>query len=177
MRKDTAIIHHSAIPYLRPQAQEIVRSHLNNPNIRQPGSYHYVIECVPDGLVVQLHDEEYIGYHAGNYKYNPRSIGICLAGNFTMQSPTPAQLASLTKLLADIQARWGIPDENIKLHREVRLQPTACPGIDLRQIYFEKRQELLQMKLTRYKHEEEAATGKRKNRLTRIVERILRAMS
>ena len=40
------------------------------------------------------------GYHVGAhaYSYNQKSIGICLAGNFDIYSPSIEQLKSLSKL-------------------------------------------------------------------------------
>lgn len=168
--KDTLVYHHSANPSAKHQAQQIVAQHLKEPTIKQAGAYHYVIES--DGLVVQLHEETFIGYHAGNWRYNPRSIGICLAGDFTKHQPTASQLTSLTKLTMELQTRWGIPDQNIKLHKEVRLNPTACPGIDLRALYIEQRRTMLEMKLRQMEHALPRQKELRRNVLTRAIERL-----
>lgn len=169
--KTSIVLHHSANPSQKPQSDSIIAQHLREPRIRQPGAYHYVLEVLGD--IVQLHEEDYIGYHAGNWATNVKSIGICLAGNFVTHQPTEAQLQSLAKLTMDIQARWGIPDSNIYLHREVRLSPTACPGIDLRALYFAKREELLKTRVTRLQRAEKHAKGQRLKRIQSILARLL----
>lgn len=171
--KTTVVLHHSAIAFNRSQRQEIIRGHLNNPKIKQAGAYHYVIERVPDGQIEQLHDEGFVGYHAGNNAVNPISIGICLAGDFTQQSPTEAQIDSLFHLLQGIQQRWGIPDERIFLHREVRLLPTACPGIDLRAIYFARREKDREKKIGLLQAALNRAKGSRLLRIKRVLDRLL----
>lgn len=169
--KDIALLHHSANPSNKHQAKQIIAQHLKEPTIRQAGAYHYVIEF--DGLIVQLHPEEFIGYHAGNWKYNPRSIGICLAGDFTKHPVRPAQLDALTRLLSEIQSRWGIPDTNIKLHKEVRLNPTACPGVDLRSMYFAHRAKLLKTKIKVLQQATKRVKGPRLARIISLLTRLL----
>jgi N-acetyl-anhydromuramyl-L-alanine amidase AmpD len=173
MTKDMVVLHHSAIPFNRSQVIEIKRSHLNNSKIKQPIAYHYLIERVPDGQIVQCHEEEYIGHHAGNDKVNVRSIGVCVCGDFTWQLPTDEQIRSLARLLREIQLRWGIPDENIKLHSQVRLSPTACPAIDLREFYFAQRQKDLALRLERLQAAKNRATGQRLVKITRILDRLM----
>lgn len=171
--KNAVVLHHSDIPFNRPQRQEIIRYHLNNPKIGQAGAYTYLIERSPDGQVEQLHDEEFIGFHAGNYEVNKVSIGICLAGDFTQQSPTEAQIDSLFHLLQGIQQRWGIPDERIFHHGEVRLWPTACPGIDLRAIYFARREKDREKKIRLLQQALHRAKGSRLLRVKRTLDRLL----
>ena len=61
-----------------------------------------------------------------NY-YNDHGIGICLVGDFTQGSPSPAQLASLVKLLCFLTSECGIPAERVCGHGGVTHR-TACPG-------------------------------------------------
>ncbi|MFQ5412859.1 MAG: peptidoglycan recognition family protein [Phycisphaerae bacterium] len=63
---------------------------------------------------------------AGNY-YNDHGIGICLVGDFTRQTPTPAQLASLERLVRFLRGACRIPLQAITTHRAVT-HKTACPG-------------------------------------------------
>lgn len=175
MQKDTIVLHHTANPNPKHQAQIVIAQHLKEPKIKQAGAYHYVIE--KDGTVARLHPEEFIGNHAGNWAVNLRSIGVCLAGNFVTQSPTPDQIISLGKLLTEMQNRWGIPDKNIKLHKEVRLNPTACPGIDLRAIYLAERRKRSELRYKDYTTEYEKASGPRKKLLLRILWRFAKALS
>lgn len=173
--KDMIVLHHTANPNPKHQAQMVAAQHLKEPRIRQAGAYHYVIE--KDGTVAKLHTEEFIGNHAGNWAVNLRSIGVCLAGNFVIEKPTLEQLRSFRKLLTDIQNRWGIPDKNIKLHSEVRLQPTACPCIDLRAVYFDERRKFLDFRYKDFTKAHAEATGPRKRLLLRILWRFAKALS
>lgn len=168
----TVVLHHSANPNDRPQAEEIKRQHERNPNIRQSGAYHFVIERNPDGALVVLHDEQFIGNHAGNFKVNNVSLGICLAGDFSQQNPTPAQIETLFHLLLDLQRRYGIQDDGIKLHREVRLKPTACPCVDLREIYFARRTKDTQERKDRLERALQFAQGERRKKILRILDRL-----
>jgi len=91
----------------------------------------------------------YIGYHcfieksgvkhftrrdwedgAHTHGHNQEGLGVCLAGNFKKEKPTRKQLRSLRQVTQMWQRANNIPDENIKLHWEVR--PTGCPGVDFR---------------------------------------------
>jgi N-acetyl-anhydromuramyl-L-alanine amidase AmpD len=171
---DTIVLHHSANPNDRPQAEEIKREHLKNPNIKQAGAYHFVLERNPDGALVVLHDENFVGNHAGNYKINARSLGICLAGDFSQQEPTAAQTEILFHLLLDLQQRYGIPDENIKLHREVRIAPTACPCKDLRVVYFARREKDRERRKEILEHARLHAKGQRLQKIIRILDRLMK---
>ncbi len=67
-----------------------------------------------------------MGAHAsGN---NGDSVGICVAGNFDVGSPTEAQIRSLTNLLTALCGMYNlIPDEmGVMGHRDVNA--TSCPG-------------------------------------------------
>lgn len=84
--------------------------------------YHYVIE--PDGSVRQARKEDEIGAHdAGE---NPNSLGICLAGNFSLRYPSEAQIASAALLVKQIRGRHKIPITRIEPHRWD--DQTECPG-------------------------------------------------
>jgi len=90
--------------------------------------YHYVIE--KDGYAGQYRWDEEKGAHCDTKDYNLKSIGICLAGDFTQQKPTTKQLKAMVRLVSRLQQRYGIDPKDVKLHRQ--LKPTACPGIDLK---------------------------------------------
>ena len=84
----------------------------------------------PDGLI-ETTDRwrlQIEGAHAGKglYEYNEHWVGICLVGDFSDHRPSPKQLASLRRLVNYLQARCGIPEANIRPHRDVR--DTECPG-------------------------------------------------
>lgn len=71
------------------------------------------------------------GAHTGSTpqnEYNNYGIGICLVGDLTDQMPTPAQLASLNRLLRYLMDRYHIAPDNVIGHREAPNAATECPG-------------------------------------------------
>jgi LysM repeat protein len=58
----------------------------------------------------------------------PQDIQICLVGNFNYQSPTPAQMKSLSELIRVLQRNYNIPYSNIRRHKDVPGAITECPG-------------------------------------------------
>jgi len=169
--KDTVVLHHSDIPTMIRQEDAIIRQHQKK--FGQKGAYHYLVN--KDGSVYQFHDEEFIGHHAGNWLVNVRSIGICLAGDLTREVPTLLQRAALGALVTDIQTRWGIPDTRILHHRDVK--PTACPAYDLKAVVIDEQLKNLREKAGRIQGALEHVTGDRKNRLTRLLARILKLVA
>ena len=71
-----------------------------------------------------LNDDE-IGWHAGNWDTNCRSIAICLDNDYSKSEPTDLVLKSMTNLIKrkypQIKAR------NIVGHCEINPK-TECPG-------------------------------------------------
>ena len=98
--------------------------------------YHFVIDNGaggPDGAVEvgsRWHKQKH-GAHCGgtpDNEYNEHGIGICLVGNFNDGSPSPAQIASLQKLVAYLSATYDIPAANVITHQDAPLASTECPG-------------------------------------------------
>lgn len=81
--------------------------------------YHYLIE--PDGNVLHILKDEYIGWHAGNWDTNCRSIAIAFLGNFINSSPSNKALQSARKIIKKYK------NINIVGHREI-CNITKCPG-------------------------------------------------
>lgn len=75
--------------------------------------YHYYIE--KNGAVKQARADDEEGAHC--IGYNTKSLGICLAGNFDVTSPTADQIDSLTNLLQSKLEQYSIPLDNIVPHR------------------------------------------------------------
>jgi len=59
-------------------------------------------------------------------EFNTEGIGICLIGNFDLQQPSAAQMASLEMLVLALRNRYQIPLDSIFGHGE--LKNTHCPG-------------------------------------------------
>jgi hypothetical protein len=96
--------------------------------------YHFVIgngTDTPDGTIEvgSRWTKQKYGAHCktpDNY-FNEHGIGICLVGDFDRTRPTPAQLASLDRLLRFLVDQTGIPASHINGHGGVTGK-TACPG-------------------------------------------------
>ena len=130
MLKRHIVLHHTADDSEGQQYQKVWDYH--NRRWYQHGiAYHYFIER--SGFVIQGRRENSIGYHCGRWMMNVRSIGVCLAGDFTKEKPTDKQIETLANLLTWITERRHINWRRcVHLHWEIK--PTACPGVDLRDL-------------------------------------------
>lgn len=88
--------------------------------------YHFLIDG--SGRILEGRDLNWQGAHAGGAN-NRQNIGICLLGDFSHSSPSPAALKSLELLLADLRRRFRIPGTRIYSHKE--FSATVCPGPSL----------------------------------------------
>jgi hypothetical protein len=90
-------------------------------------SAHYVVGR--DGKVAQCVRNENIAWHAGDWSYNKRSIGIEHAG-YASEPRTARQYRSSARLAAYLSKRFGIPigRHHIIGHREVPGVNKTCPG-------------------------------------------------
>ena len=88
--------------------------------------YHYFLE--PDGVIKEGRDEKNSGAHCAEKLMNYRSIGICLAGNFDEEDPTPEQLQALTRLIARLKEKYKIPSNKVFTHRYFT-NYKSCPGV------------------------------------------------
>src|SRR5205085_5735399 len=68
------------------------------------------------------------GAHAKtpDQQFNNYGIGICLVGNFDVDRPSPAQVRSLSRLVAFLMKTYNIPASHVIGHGETK--PTDCPG-------------------------------------------------
>ena len=99
--------------------------------------YHFVIgngSASGDGAVEVGYRwaRQIQGAHAGNAEYNQHGIGICLVGDFQNGgTPSPAQMASLRRLVRFLQVKTGIPTSEVIGHGNVPGKSTECPGRNL----------------------------------------------
>ena len=85
--------------------------------------YHYYVDV--DGAVAEGREVRFVG--DTNTNYDPAGhITIVVEGNFEVEQPTPAQIATLEELLTELARRYSIPAERISYHRA--FAQTACPG-------------------------------------------------
>ena len=86
-------------------------------------AYHWLIR--PDGRAERLLEDGSIGWHAGNWNINTRSVGIAFSGDYEESEPPDAQIAAVARLI-----RLHYPQvarERIRGHCEI-VAETTCPG-------------------------------------------------
>ena len=87
--------------------------------------YHWMVRM--DGSIESLLNDDEIGWHAGNWDINCRSVAIVLDNDYRESRPTDHVLRSVADLIRQHYAR--ISKDRIYGHREVRLgDPTSCPS-------------------------------------------------
>lgn len=122
------------------------------------GAYHYLVR--PNGVVEYALDEDVPGYHAGfvdrddmlglerGQFWNQHYLAVCMLGWFDTDRvsrlagnvrtipnyftrPAPAQWRALLDLIRELRARYDIPVENVRGHRELTGCRTRCPGANV----------------------------------------------
>lgn len=121
MRQIKYIVVHTAAANIPNVDVEVIRQWHIQRGFSDIG-YHYVIindkhEKYEDGTVQEGRPLAQIGAHT--LGINESSIGICCAGHGDITSFTEKQLASLKKLVKDLQDQFRVPVENVIGHREV----------------------------------------------------------
>jgi hypothetical protein len=124
-----ATVHHSAVVSFATAsvqaATEVRRIQAEHQAKWADIGYHFLIDRA--GRIWEGRELRWQGAHEG-VGLNQGAIGICLLGNFEQSSPARAQLDSLSALLDACSTRFGLTAMDVKTHREVRREPTACPG-------------------------------------------------
>lgn len=86
-------------------------------------AYHWLVR--PDGTCQRLLEDRAIGWHAGNWNINTRSIGIALSGNYEHATPPAGQIEAAARLV--LTHYPAIVQRRVLGHCEVRADLT-CPG-------------------------------------------------
>jgi hypothetical protein len=86
-------------------------------------AYHWLIR--PDGRTERLLEDGYIGWHAGNWDINTRSIGIAFSGDYEEGAPPAAQIAAAARLMRRHYPQ--VARERMYGHCEI-VADTSCPG-------------------------------------------------
>jgi len=151
MKPEFIIIHHSATDRDQTSFESVNEFHKQKWNFKSKLGYYigYQYFITADGKLYQGRADDETGAHTIGYNIN--SIGICLAGNFMVEQPTPAQINSLESLVASKREQWNIPVKNILGHREVG--QTLCPGDNLMSWVKEYREKFLQVEKPKTKEE------------------------
>jgi N-acetylmuramoyl-L-alanine amidase len=74
---------------------------------KRHGSAHYIISY--RGQVTQMVAEKNVAWHAGNWDYNTRSIGIEHEGYAGINRYTSPEYYASARVIASICSRWGVP--------------------------------------------------------------------
>lgn len=147
---DTIVIHHTSaesgyrLSYLNAtQMLNIYAPYFANPTIRSENDlkgkalwsghfkagrqvfwgYHWLMRM--DNTPTRLLDDNQLGWHAGNWEINCRSVAICLDNDYEKQNPSDD---ILQKLAAHIKDHYpNVESQNIIGHCEAR-DSTICPG-------------------------------------------------
>ncbi|XP_039947942.1 peptidoglycan-recognition protein LB-like isoform X1 [Bactrocera neohumeralis] len=123
------IIHHSYMPsacYTRADCIKAMRSMQDYHQLQRGwNDIGYSFAIGGDGMIYVGRGFNVIGAHAP--KYNDRSVGICMIGDWRTELPPPQMLAAAKSLIEFGMAK-GYIDAEYKLlaHRQVR--DTECPG-------------------------------------------------
>lgn len=89
--------------------------------------YHLIIDR--GGVLWQGRAVRYQGAHVS--EHNEGNIGVLVMGNFDLQKPTAAQLATLRRVVTDLRKTYGIKRGRVYTHKEWQGAQTACPGENL----------------------------------------------
>ena len=76
-----------------------------------------------DGQIYEMSGLLHVGAHAGTTEWNRRGLGLAFQGDYTSHLPADRMLAAAVEIIDTSGApydQWG--------HRDVRPDPTACPG-------------------------------------------------
>ncbi|MBI3984164.1 N-acetylmuramoyl-L-alanine amidase [Candidatus Microgenomates bacterium] len=146
---DTVVIHHTANPpgirLSLLNAEQLIRLYMPyyaNPTLEQEMSikgqplfsghyYHdqqvfwaYHWQVRDDGTYERILEDRYVGWHAGSWDVNCRSVGICLDGDFRHVDPNEKMLEAVAEIVRSKYPQ--IRSARILGHMEV--VTTKCPG-------------------------------------------------
>lgn len=91
------------------------------------GSAHYVIDY--DGSITQMVREHDVAWHAGNWDYNTRAIGIEHAGFACCPDYTTAEYNASAALAASICSRYGVPMDRTHVIGHYEVPDPNNPGL------------------------------------------------
>ena len=128
-KTEVVVIHHAGFPEGdKDSSAEGIHKFHQDVNGWAGIGYHFVIR--KDGTIEQGRKITAVGAHALHHNMN--SIGICVAGNFEMASPTHEQMKSLKLLTAWLCQKYKLdPLEKGVIVGHKNLNDTDCPGKNL----------------------------------------------
>lgn len=119
------VIHHTSNSNPRWGVNECHASHQAPPRNWNGIGYHYFVE--QSGTIYYGRADaqrDYIGAHVEGY--NSRSVGICLDGHYSVQTPSESNLDIVARLTAMLLKRYRLSVADIRYHSE--LDSKDCPG-------------------------------------------------
>lgn len=123
------VLHHSAVAHSgKPQVTGINNGHKKRGFPKSSTGYHvgYHVFIEESGLIVHTRPTTEVGAHCQAQGMNMKSVGICMAGDFTKHTPSKLQLESLYVVLSHVMSRHNIPWSSVGPHS--RWGQTACYG-------------------------------------------------
>lgn len=122
------VLHHSSTPAAAYKGIDTVKqfsTYHRNSNGWKAIGYHWIIG--PDGKIFAGRKMGEIGAHAGP-KGNPRSVGVCMVGNFqSKDKPTAAQKRAFAALHSALRKKFYASGRStLRFHRD--FMNTDCPG-------------------------------------------------
>jgi len=85
--------------------------------------YHWIVR--KDGTKDQLLRDDEIGWHAGDWNINCRSIAISLDGNYENSIPSDEEIRAIIEIIKNSYPQ--VEKERVLGHREINLK-TTCPS-------------------------------------------------
>lgn len=95
--------------------------------------YHWLVRS--DGAPEHILDDKYIGWHAGNWDINTRSIAICVDDDLSDKEPSEAVISSIAKLINNYYPT--VEHDAIVGHCGINTK-TECPGHLFHEIWRQK---------------------------------------
>lgn len=138
MNPQNVIVHHSLTKDGIVADWEAIRKYHREVNGWSDIGYHYGIERVGKGILLQVgRPESQEGAHTKEMHMNLKSLGFCVVGNFDLAPPGLEVMRFLAEIVRRKVAEYGIPVNAVLGHREVgamagfdwrKGQYKSCPG-------------------------------------------------
>jgi hypothetical protein len=108
-------------PVLNSQGehQPIYSGHFDEQGRQVFYGYHWKVER--DGTTKRLLPDSALGWHAGNWEINKKSVGICIDDDLASKTPTPESLEGAAEIINEHYAGMTVIGHN-------EASQTVCPG-------------------------------------------------
>lgn len=127
---DWIVVHHTAAEYATLAGiDRYHRTHFGDP---LGAEYHFVINNGKKGPVGRIEAARWRyqepAWHLFKPENAPRSLAVCLIGNFETRELPPPMLDALVLLTRALMDLCSIPADRVSTHRVVDEKMTQCPG-------------------------------------------------